>query len=632
MTSRRARLAALLGSFLLLAVCCTSATANASVKDVHRSKRGYCSPSGMIDDASCEFETIEVVNKKLAPVLNELVSTSFFRYWKTTLHKDCPFWQENPLCVLRDCSVIEAEESEIPEHWKTSSLSSVDESPLGNPFSFMTKSCEYAEADFCVVEDEASKDGCFVDLIKNPERFTGYDGESPARIWSAIYKENCFENGHAGGSSLGGSGLGGGLLLSPAPRLSSLSSNYNDQCMEKRVFYKLISGLHSSISTHICDQYLDRTSGTWIRNLTCFANRVGNHPDRIHSLYFTYTILLRAITKLAPYLENHEVHHFCTGNGRDTQKIEDLVLETSDITKRCGPTFDETALFSGPGSLQLKNEFKTHFRNISEIMECVGCEKCKLWGKLQISGLGTALKILFSYEDKPELFRLTRGEVVALFNTVHRFSESVSAVDRFRDLHQNQGLNQTVAPELAEESKMMSGLRTKQNASAKKAKAEEMPFDASSPPPLDLELLMAFSDLGDPRYFISYVIGALIVVYGTFKITQRAWQLHTGTLKLPEGWDARNQDEEEDAAAPPGSPTRGGEVEFKVPKGNDSGVPSVTAATLKQRESVKARAKVVQRRVLGPSFHALDGDKPQGAADDNGDEDDEPEFWEEDED
>ena len=29
-------------------------------------------------------------------------------------------------------------------------------------------------------------------------------------------------------------------------------------------------------------------------------------------------------------------------------------------------------------------------------MDCVGCEKCRLWGKLQVLGLGTALKILFS--------------------------------------------------------------------------------------------------------------------------------------------------------------------------------------------------------------------------------------------
>jgi hypothetical protein len=34
------------------------------------------------------------------------------------------------------------------------------------------------------------------------------------------------------------------------------------------------------------------------------------------------------------------------------------------------------------------------FRNISRIMDCVTCEKCRVWGKLQILGIGTAIKIL----------------------------------------------------------------------------------------------------------------------------------------------------------------------------------------------------------------------------------------------
>ena len=34
---------------------------------------------------------------------------------------------------------------------------------------------------------------------------------------------------------------------------------------------------------------------------------------------------------------------------------------------------------------------------MSRIMDCVSCEKCRLWGKIQITGLGTALKILFSF-------------------------------------------------------------------------------------------------------------------------------------------------------------------------------------------------------------------------------------------
>ncbi len=37
----------------------------------------------------------------------------------------------------------------------------------------------------------------------------------------------------------------------------------------------------------------------------------------------------------------------------------------------------------------LREQFVQKFQNISRIMDCVGCEKCKLWGKLEILGIGT---------------------------------------------------------------------------------------------------------------------------------------------------------------------------------------------------------------------------------------------------
>lgn len=95
--------------------------------------------------------------------------------------------------------------------------------------------------------------------------------------------------------------------------------------------------------------------------------------------------------------------------------------------------FNESVMFNGGVEAQvLKEEFKQHFRNISRIMDCVGCDKCKLWGKLQTQGLGTALKILFSgkFDKKYEptlwttsrrKFYLERTEIVSLFNAFGRY-------------------------------------------------------------------------------------------------------------------------------------------------------------------------------------------------------------------
>ena len=79
----------------------------------------------------------------------------------------------------------------------------------------------------------------------------------------------------------------------------------------------------------------------------------------------------------------------------------------------------------------LKRQVQMKFRNITKIMDCVGCDKCKLWGKVQTLALGTALKILFSGKqigpestvnaNSKQSFQLSRFEIVALFNGFARY-------------------------------------------------------------------------------------------------------------------------------------------------------------------------------------------------------------------
>ncbi|GET02472.1 endoplasmic oxidoreductin [Rhizophagus clarus] len=348
--------------------------------------QNYCIPSGMINDACCEFETVEKINNDLAPQLRELSKTSFFKYYKLKLYKECPFWKEYGMCMNQACAVETTDETNVPEMWRSDVLGALQTSQAGTFFQPFKK-CEYTDQDFCVVEDESDSEGVFVNLLDNPERFTGYAGMSASR---------------------------------------------------SRVYYRLISGLHSSISIHICDEYLNQTTGQWGPNLECFITRVASHPERLQNVYFTYIVLLRAISKAADYLNSYE---FCTGDKNQDFRVKTMVSELVNAARSCPETFDEKQMFASPESRLLKEEFKARFRNVSRIMDCVGCDKCRLWGKLQISGLGTALKVLFSYDDEylnpkvnPNL--LTRTEIVALFNTLNRVSESLSAIERFRHMYQ----------------------------------------------------------------------------------------------------------------------------------------------------------------------------------------------------
>ena len=54
-------------------------------------------------------------------------------------------------------------------------------------------------------------------------------------------------------------------------------------------------------------------------------------------------------------------------------------------------------------------------------MDCVGCDKCKLWGKLQVQGVGTALKVLFAGRKNGRPLYLTRMEIISLFNVLGRY-------------------------------------------------------------------------------------------------------------------------------------------------------------------------------------------------------------------
>lgn len=97
----------------------------------------------------------------------------------------------------------------------------------------------------------------------NPERFTGYAGDSAHHVWRAIYEENCFglseaamDASKAGGSSpaslasaVSGAGAGGiGFSkLSEGWGTEMIKAKGRDMeggemCEEKRVYYRVISG------------------------------------------------------------------------------------------------------------------------------------------------------------------------------------------------------------------------------------------------------------------------------------------------------------------------------------------------------------------------------------------------------
>lgn len=411
---------------------------------------------------------------KIFPRLQSLLSKDYFRFYKVYLKRDCPFWTDDSRCAIRHCHVTACQEDEIP-----AGLKRYNQNPMNSIFGNQDMSLKFYDGNedcadldsdhddelgyinttisaaayeefekwqahdalenFCEYGEE--KDAQYVDLLLNPERFTGYRGKSAHRIWNIIYKENCFR---------------------PENHYDAFiqSNQLNRMCLEKRVFYRVISGMHTSINIHLCSKYLlsDKDSlmspsGKWGPNLEEFKRRFSpsttdnEGPHWLRNLYFLYLIELRALAKAAPYLANEE---FYTGSEADDADTREAVKEFLSVVKSFPNHFDESTMFAGGSQARkLKDEFRQHFRNISVIMDCVGCDKCKLWGKLQVHGIGTALKILFSGkfdnvspqglelgQISKSQFQLQRNEIVTLFNAFGRLSNSISELEMFRRMLQ----------------------------------------------------------------------------------------------------------------------------------------------------------------------------------------------------
>ncbi|KAI9850251.1 MAG: endoplasmic oxidoreductin-1 [Thelocarpon superellum] len=441
-------------------------------------------PKAIVSDACASYSTLDSLNRELTPALKDITQTTdFFAYYRLNLfNRVCPFWTDSEsMCGNIACAVYTLDsESDIPLIWRAEELGKLEGPKAGHPGRRLQQerhdrqerplqgqlgedvgeSCvleaddECDERDYCVPEDESSTvKGDYVSLVDNPERFTGYAGTGARQVWDSIYRENCFSKALSKGSGSQGAsavfpgqaadalksvikdyGRSQAVARSTQPVTVDDGLDFDNECLEKRVFYRIISGMHASISAHICWDYLNQTTGMWGPNLSCYQERLDQHPERISNLYFNYALVLRAVTKLRTHLKGYT---FCSGDVEQDRFTKQKVLALTEKAAAGPAIFDESLMFQDPSTVGLKEDFRNRFRNVSRMMDCVGCDKCRLWGKVQTAGYGTALKVLFEFgddADRQDEFPLRRTELVALINTLDKISTSITAVSRLREV------------------------------------------------------------------------------------------------------------------------------------------------------------------------------------------------------
>ncbi|KAF1968961.1 ERO1-domain-containing protein [Bimuria novae-zelandiae CBS 107.79] len=544
-------------------------------------------PGAIVSDACASYNTLEQLNEAIHPYLHSITqNTDFFSHYRLSLYsKKCPFWDDDDgMCGNRACAVNTLEnEEDIPLVWRAKELGKLEgptaqhpgkkqqrehrQKPLqGGLGDKVDESCvveyddECDDRDYCIPDDaSATAKGDYVSLVDNPERFTGYAGVGAHQVWEAIYRENCFSKPPKGEqstaqSSFGGASPLGGFnnpqQLQAANQLRNVMKEqafgnsvksaiakgadparldpieFDDTCLEKRVFHRVISGMHASISTHLCWDYLNQTTGEWGPNLACYEQRLHKFPDRVSNIYFNYALVMRAVGKIKQHIKDFT---FCSEDPEQDMRTKHSVLRLASALPDGPEIFDETVMFRDPDSALLKEDFRNRFRNVSRIMDCVGCDKCRLWGKIQTNGYGTALKVLFEFDEKDSSKDppLRRTELVALVNTMHRLSHSLSAIKEFRHMVEDRdGIHRDVIPTTPETEKEVEKVKQVLGDGSDCSSDDASPTDDGMPEKPD------FTRNWNPdnMTFAEEFWAEFDLVYRAWKYVLRKWLEMPGTL------------------------------------------------------------------------------------------------------
>jgi ERO1-like protein alpha len=245
--------------------------------------------------------------------------------------------------------------------------------------------------------------GIYVNLKQNSEIYTGYQGQ---HIWDSIFRENCF------------------------------SDKLHLMCVEERVFYKIFSGLLSNINIQISTNYYDQINNSTQINIKMFNERFANHPDRVENLFFLFSLLVKAFQRLENIIRNYDMN---TGNefeDLNSSRIIEMIYDSNEM-KQLSIICNENSYYLNKFlNFNKIDQLVRKFRNISSIVDCVSCQKCKLHGKLQIYGLATMLKILSdkTYSGKENFnTNLSRNELISFVNLFGKVSNSINHIKKIND-------------------------------------------------------------------------------------------------------------------------------------------------------------------------------------------------------
>ena len=347
------------------------------------------------------YNISEIINNnhKLCNSLQKLKQTLFFKIFKINLDPECSVFHQEMICRDTACQICECSNNEVPRVWKQPS--GIDENivtTIDDPFNKWVEKFNVDTKQWLLKEDIDPKDGTYINLLKNPEGYTGYRG---AHIWNAIFKENCY------------------------------SDSYSSLCVEDKIFSNIFMGWLVNTNFQIGCNFRNRNTNNKYINISYVTNKFLYHKDKIDYLFFLYSLMLKAVNKAIPYLIEYD---YSSGNKTEDQMTLKIIkeifryeLQNIDLIE---DSFKDTIEYFENNFIS-SNKIPTliiRFRNISSIIDCVTCSKCRMHAKLEVFGIATMLKIMFASSTEELRKAMSRNELVSFINLFAKLSKSVNNV------------------------------------------------------------------------------------------------------------------------------------------------------------------------------------------------------------
>lgn len=249
------------------------------------------------------------------------------------------------------------------------------------------------------------------DLLINPEGNTGYSGPEPKRVWDSILFENNF---HTSSDTV--KNLFNSLLKAQYISTTAKIAAY---------FFLDNSGVDAKLTAD-----KTRKAELFSPNLEMFKKALQNKPnfeELVADLMKLWVITARAIKKI-PISQMETLIRACGNVDSSVELINSVLVDSKSLLEQNEGIVKPFQIVDG----KLADEIKFKLFNISSVLDCVGCEKCKVWSKVQVHSMAVALKILISDSGKD----LEKNEFIALVNGFIAHSLAINNIFDFFEMQE----------------------------------------------------------------------------------------------------------------------------------------------------------------------------------------------------